>query len=216
MKILVNNQIFRELPIDLTRLTQHVMRDGLRTKFATLIHLSLIRTEQEIIEERAVEAGEEVVLNPTTISNKDNIKSNTTPPPDVFDEAEMEKNRNELVSIKKKTFVTINSVSPIFTSVSEKVSKKIRKYSRGKSGKYSHFWIYLPPHKRQSWICRQLCSEIRFQPHRTLIKRAEASFFDLIQSPDTHIITQVTLKTYNVIFKNYRQSLMKTYRREKY
>lgn len=175
-----------------------------------------MRTEREIIEERAAEAGEDLVSNTTTTSSSDNIKLINSQSSNIFDDAESEKNRNELVSLKKKTFTVVNSVSPIFTSVSEKVSKKIRKYSRGKSGKYSHFWVYLPPHKRQSWICRQLCSEIRFQPHRTLIKRAEASFFDLIQNPDAHIITQVTLKTYNVIFKNYRQSLMKTYRREKH
>ncbi len=91
MKILINNQTFQELPIDLNLLIKHVMRDGLRTKFAILIHASLMRTEREIIEERAAEAGEDLVSNTSTTSSSDNIKLINSQSSNVFDDAESEK-----------------------------------------------------------------------------------------------------------------------------
>jgi hypothetical protein len=38
---------------------------------------------------------------------------------------------------------------------------------------------------------------------------------NFLQNPEEHYLTQTMLKTYQVIFKNYRQTLLKTYRRER-
>lgn len=48
----------------------------------------------------------------------------------------------------------INSVKPLFLFHIYKINKFIRKYSRGKSGKYTLVWKYIPIYKRQFIIMR--------------------------------------------------------------
>lgn len=90
----------------------------------------------------------------------------------------------------------------------------VRKHSRGKSGRYCQFWIYLPRHKRFNWILRQIAANITFQPHKKFIDRLAASLSDLIANIDTHFIYRNTLEAYNVIFKSFKRSLIKSYRRQ--
>lgn len=207
MKLLIKSESIIETPINLILLTQYLMKRGLKLKFAQMLHKSLKDDKDkaqidELEEKDSNKCVENEIIRYLT-TDSDLIRNTIEDTPDV-------------ILMRNKVFYELNLPAPIFTSISEKVSKKVRKYSRGKSGKYSHFWVYLPPHKRRSWVCKQVCSDIFFRTDKTFSERAESSFSELITQPENHFITLITLKTYNVIFKNYRQTLIKTYRRERY
>ena len=108
----------------------------------------------------------------------------------------------------------IFSFNPIFILSTEKVSKAVRKHSRGKSGRYSQFWAFLPVHKRLNWVLRQITSSIMFYSHKKFPDRLTASLLELAFTMESHSIYKNTLHVYNVVFKSYRQSLMRTYRRQ--
>lgn len=109
----------------------------------------------------------------------------------------------------------LDSVNPMFVLTTEKVTKQIRKNSRGKSGRYVSYWAYLPKHKRNAWVCRQVLNETQFLSAPRAEQRLRGSFYDLLDSMESHYLNQRLLATYGLIFKNYKQSLMNSFRRQR-
>lgn len=61
----------------------------------------------------------------------------------------------------------------LFSFFVYKVDKHIFKNSRGKSGKFTFVWKYIPPYKRFSFISHWIMREVRITPGKNLIKRLE-------------------------------------------
>lgn len=207
MKILIHKKEFVENPINVDLLVKHLMRKGLKTKFLKMFtnnfnHYAELDTCQHLLP-CAVDAIELSPMSDHTLTNTET-------------DASIESmNCISILPLKQHIFNNINSITPIFVLISEKVSKKVRKFTRGKSGRYTQFWVYLPPHKRQSWLCKQLTKEISFRTEKKLQERVKSALYELLDDPDKHYLNKQILGVYQIIFKNYRQTLMKTYRRER-
>jgi hypothetical protein len=80
-----------------------------------------------------------------------------------------------------------DAVQPLFQFKFNKVDKRVRKFSRGKIGKYQCIVQYIPAYKRRSIFLRWLINEINFSPELEWSARIEAAlesiFFDLQNNP---------------------------------
>lgn len=208
MKILIHKREFDEAPIDVARLTNYLMRRGQKTKFLKALTSNFLNYKMS-------KGVDHPLSNPLHTINFKNIPQFLSG--HYFTDLCMV----EAIQLRKPItthdviFTHINSFLPSFALISERVSKKVRKFTRGKSGRYTRFWVYLPPHKRQSWVCQQLAREIRFGVEKKLRVRIGTTLQTLISDPSTHFLTHQIMRVYRIIFKNYRQTLIKTYRRER-
>lgn len=99
---------------------------------------------------------------------------------------------------------------PIFMFFIHNVDKNVKKYSRGKSGKYSFVWKYIAPYKRFFVTLKLIAKEIKFMNGRTLPIRIQNALTLLFSDFQKSFIWKAKLFSYNYIFKNYRNTLMKT------
>lgn len=220
MKILIHKHMFSEKLIDVSIIAQHLLKRGLKIKFLKALNGSINFYSFPVDGNDHFETR----FLPFKILNSTNILASNElhrlPLQQQIEELD-ETPSSKILSLnivnyhQSTIFHNLNTLSPSFSLISEKVSKKVRKFTRGKSGRYTHFWIYLPPHKRRTWICRQISNEITFQTHKKLTERFNSVLVNFLQNPEEHYLTQTMLKTYQIIFKNYRQTLLKTYRRER-
>lgn len=99
---------------------------------------------------------------------------------------------------------------PIFMFFIHNVDKNVKKYSRGKSGKYSFVWKYIAPYKRFFTTLKLITKEIKFMNGRKLSIRIQNALILLFSDFQKSFIWKSKLFSYNYIFKNYRNTLMKT------
>lgn len=66
---------------------------------------------------------------------------------------------------------SIKMFNLLFSFYIYKVDKNIYKNSRGKSGKYSFVWKYVPPYKRSTLIAQWLMKEVRISPGKNIQDR---------------------------------------------
>lgn len=109
-----------------------------------------------------------------------------------------------------KTFLINNlaKLSPIFSFFIYSVDKNIRKFSRGKSGKYSFVWKYIAPYKRLQLGMRLFSKDVKFYPHKKYQDRLLNSFHLLINEHQKTNAWKIKNFSYNFVFKNFRKSLM--------
>lgn len=101
---------------------------------------------------------------------------------------------------------------PLFSFYVSKVDKLKRKHSRGKSGKYSIGWKYIPKYKRLLIVLRWLVRDIRFQKTKTIKSRLIKSFENLLFSRESHLVYQLRGFVHKFVFHNFRKTLLKTLR----
>lgn len=104
----------------------------------------------------------------------------------------------------------VSKVLPIFTFYIYNVDKNVRKFSRGKSGKYIFIWKYVPFYKRLKVILKLITKQVKFNQQRTFFFRLLANFLQ-IHNNKSNFITKRKNFTYNYVFKNFKYSLMKNY-----
>lgn len=75
-------------------------------------------------------------------------------------------------------------MQPIFFFKFHRVDKKIKKFSRGKTGKYNTFLYYVPAFKRLAIAARLLVNEINFGDSIKLQDRLHNAFFNLFFDKD--------------------------------
>ena len=97
---------------------------------------------------------------------------------------------------------------PTFTFHVQKVNKQVQKFSRGKSGKYSLAWAYLPPYRRWSVVLQWLKKDLVFQKNTTLQARINQSFLALLTSPDDTSLARTRRFVHNFVFKKFRKILI--------
>lgn len=98
---------------------------------------------------------------------------------------------------------------PVFNFYVRKVDKLKRKHSRGKSGKYSIVWKYVPVYKRFITVLRWFIKDVRFQKARTfylrLFKTLELLMFD---APST-LVSKFRNFVHSYVFQNHKKTLLK-------
>lgn len=102
--------------------------------------------------------------------------------------------------------------TPLFSFFIKRVDKRKRKHSRGKSGKYSIVWKYVPEYKRMLAVLRWLARDIRFQKGKTFQLRLSLSLETLFFSKQSHLILQVRSFVHTFAFQNFKKTLLRTLR----
>jgi hypothetical protein len=90
------------------------------------------------------------------------------------------------------------------------VDKNIRKFSRGKSGKYTFIWKYIPFYKRNYLVMRWIAKDIKFNQNKKFQERIANILFVLNYTPNKSFAWKSKLFSHNYVFKNFRKSLMST------
>lgn len=111
-----------------------------------------------------------------------------------------------------KNFISsrLLQITPIFTYFIYNVDKNIRKYTRGKSGKYTFVWKYVAPYKRRYLMFRWFLKEVRFDESRKFGTRLQNMFKNLTFNINNTFAAHSKNYTYGFIFKNFRKSFMTT------
>ena len=105
-----------------------------------------------------------------------------------------------------------NVMNLLFSFYIYKVDKHIYKNSRGRSGKFTFIWKYLPPYKRVSRIVYWLLKDVRTTPGKTLQERLNTVLFNFLRSPHNSLIWKIKKFSLNYGYYNLRHSLLETYR----
>lgn len=114
--------------------------------------------------------------------------------------------------IKNYLYFLLSKVSPIFSYFIYSVDKNIRKYSRGKSGKYTFIWKFIAPYKRIHLAVRWLIKDIKFNQSKSFNERLLKTFDSLVFSPEKSFSWKSKIFSHNYVFKNFRKSLMTSLR----
>ncbi len=126
--------------------------------------------------------------------------------------ASNDKTINTSFFIKNYLFFLLAKVSPIFSYFIYSVDKNIRKYSRGKSGKYVFIWKFIAPYKRTNLAIRWIIKDIKFNQSKNFNDRLIKTFENLFISPDKSFSWKSKVFSHNYVFKNFRKSLMSSLR----
>jgi hypothetical protein len=95
-----------------------------------------------------------------------------------------DKTINISLFLKNYLYFLLSKVSPIFSYFIYSVDKNIRKYSRGKSGKYVFIWKFIAPYKRIHLAIRWLIKDIKFNQSRIFNERLSKTFDSLVFAPE--------------------------------
>ena len=107
-------------------------------------------------------------------------------------------------------FEIIQKYTPLFTFYVRKVDKKIRKNSRGKSGKYVLTWKYVPEYKRFYLALRWFLKDTRFQKDKTFYSRLLKGMALIFTQPDQSFLVKLRKFSHFFVFNNFKKTLMKT------
>lgn len=109
----------------------------------------------------------------------------------------------------KNSFLKLfNTINPVFIYFIYNVDKNIRKYSRGKSGKYAFVWKYISPYKRLFLAMRLFAKELKFRGERKFFERFLSSLSVLENDFKNSFIYQSKAFSHNYVFKNFKKTLL--------
>lgn len=121
-------------------------------------------------------------------------------------------NNNKTVNVsfflKNYLYSLLSKVSPIFSYFIYSVDKNIRKFSRGKSGKYTFIWKYIAPYKRIKLSMRWIIKDIKFHQGQKFNERLISTLENLLIEPEKSFAWKSKIFSHNYVFKNFRKSLM--------
>lgn len=116
---------------------------------------------------------------------------------------------NHKMSVNYLLFETLMKNAPIFSFYVRKVDKSIRKNSRGKSGKYTIIWKYIPVYKRLYATLRWLLKELKFQKLKTLETRLVHMLQTFLVDPNSSFVIRLRKFVHGFVFYNYKTTLLK-------
>lgn len=99
--------------------------------------------------------------------------------------------------------------TPLFSFLIKKVSKLQWKHSRGKSGRYTIKWKYIPIYKRVIVLLRWLVNDIQFQTHHNFKDRLHNSLKNLWFFPSLHLIIQFRQFVHKYVFQRCKNNLLR-------
>lgn len=103
-------------------------------------------------------------------------------------------------------------INPIFSFFIYNVDKNIRKFSRGKSGKYTFLWKYIAPHKRHYLVMRLLAKDSKFYPHKKFLERILQTFLNLLFNVNESYVNRSKIFSHNYVFKNFKKTLLSNFK----
>lgn len=208
------------------RIITMLMRHGRKTYMSKLYSHSLLALTSQIVNNNHLTS--DVQTWRTCYNIFTNIlvtRSISSAPSNVFNRSlpklyTLDKFNQPYDSVKTETNVdywVYNLVSeelykyiPLFSFYIRKVDKMKRKHSRGKSGKYSIIWKYVPKYKRFITVLRWLVRDVRFQKSRTFSERLFRSLESLLFDKTSHLIYKLRNFVHFYVFQNYRKTLLRT------
>lgn len=104
----------------------------------------------------------------------------------------------------------LSKYKPVFAFFVKKVDKLKRKHSRGKTGKYSISWKYVPPHKRLIVVQHWFSKDVRFQKQLTFTKRLYQSIETLFLNPKSSNLYKFRSFVHKFVFQKYKNTLLRT------
>lgn len=125
---------------------------------------------------------------------------------------DFEKIINSDFFIKNYLLSRLSPTIPVFSYFIYSVDKNIRKFSRGKSGKYVFIWKYIASYKRLYLVMRWIVKDIKFYQSRKFSERLVKTFINLTLNPDKSFAWKSKIFSHNYVFKNFRKSLMSSLR----
>lgn len=106
----------------------------------------------------------------------------------------------------------LSQITPVFSFFVYNVDKNIRKYSRGKSGKYVFIWKYIPSYKRLFITMRWIIKDIKFNGNKKLADRVTNSLLKLTLEPRNSFSFKSHFFAHNYVFRNLKKTLMTSLR----
>ena len=100
----------------------------------------------------------------------------------------------------------------LFSFYIYKVDKHLFKNSRGKSGKFTFIWKYVPPYKRFNLISHWFMRELRITPGKTLNIRLVNLLTTFLTNFNNSWLWKVKKFSAVFVYSNLRNSLAQTYR----
>lgn len=109
------------------------------------------------------------------------------------------------------TFLTshLERYKSMFMFKVQKVDKRTRKNSRGKSGKYLILWKYVPVYRRIYTVLRWLIQDISFQKAYKFQTRFSRTIDLILNDPTRSIMYKCRNFNHNFVFKNFKKTLLK-------
>lgn len=120
--------------------------------------------------------------------------------------------KEETLTITDLLYQNFKEFNLLFSFYVYKVDKQIYKNSRGKSGKYTFVWKYVPFYKRKLLIMHWLAKEIRISSGKTLQDRVDSILFNFIVNTNLTWIWKIKRFSLNYVYFNLRRTLGETCR----
>lgn len=117
---------------------------------------------------------------------------------------------NKKSFIKNFLFEKLFKHAPLFSFYIRRVDKSVRKNSRGKSGKYTIIWKYVPVYKRLYVTTRWLLKDLKFQRLKTFTDRLIRILETFLMTPHLSFVWKLRKFTHHFVFRNFRTSLLQT------
>lgn len=112
------------------------------------------------------------------------------------------------LNFRDNFLINIDKISPVFAYFIYSVDKNVRKYSRGKSGKYIFIWKYIASYKRKYQALRWLSKELKFRFEKKFFERFNAVIFNLQTTPHLTFAWKSKVFSHNYVFRNFKKTLM--------
>lgn len=118
----------------------------------------------------------------------------------------------DLKWLQDKLFQELVQYSPIFSFSIKRVDKRKFKHSRGKSGKYTIIWKYIPQYKRMLTVLRWLAQDVKLQKGKTFERRFEMSLESFFFHQQQHLVSRLRRFVHSFAFQNFKKTLLRTLR----
>lgn len=115
---------------------------------------------------------------------------------------------NFLISFKNFIFKLIIPILPLFNFFIYNVDKNIKKFSRGKTGKFIFIWKYISPHKRENLILKLLKKNIIFQSGKNYFLKLFNLISQIIYNSQNNFLYKSKKFISHYVYKNFKKSLM--------
>lgn len=112
--------------------------------------------------------------------------------------------------IFQKFLSLLEKYFPVFSFFIRRVNKGLRKNSRGKSGKYTVIWKYVPTYKRIYITMRWFLKDLKFQKPSTLEARLYQILEQLFLTPELSFLHKVRHFTHRYVFKHFKKTLLRS------
>ncbi len=112
-------------------------------------------------------------------------------------------------NLSSLVFFALFSTSGMYFKFSfHRIDKKIRKFSRGKSGKYRIVFNYVPPFKRKKWVFKIFLKNLKLMPDPSYYKKLLSLLLLILNKPSKTLVYQFRNFSNNYVYNNKFNSIL--------